>query len=267
MRCCWEGGAGTCCPSLPLPQVWSGPPPPTMLRLQVHCVRAYGAVHDALRRLALTVPVVLHSWTGAAEMTAVLAALRTPVYFSLSGHLLKQPPAKALPMVHRGRGQRRGGLGGRRRRARGRRRRRRRACRQQPRLPCLPPSHSLLPLPITLCHPLRPPTTTPCAMQVRAIPLDRLMIESDSPDGALDPPPAWLHALPQLSHLPGELRAAGLAQLNRPCVLRWTLQLVAAAAGRPEEEVACATWDNACRVFGCTPDGVGAAAKQLDSQG
>ena len=104
-------------------------------------------------------------------------------------------------------------------------------------------------------------------MQVRAIPLDRLMIESDSPDGALDPPPAWLHALPQLSHLPGELRAAGLAQLNRPCVLRWTLQLVAAAAGRPEEEVACATWDNACRVFGCTPDGVGAAAKQLDSQG
>lgn len=69
------------------------------LHSQVHCVRAFGAVHDALRALAPSVPVVLHSWTGAADMTAALARLPTPVYFSLSGHLTKVPPAKALPMV------------------------------------------------------------------------------------------------------------------------------------------------------------------------
>ncbi|KAL4447365.1 hypothetical protein ABPG77_007398 [Micractinium sp. CCAP 211/92] len=150
--------------------------------VSVHCVRAFGAVHDALRRLALSVPVVLHSWTGAADMTVALSRLPTPVYFSLSGHLTKVPPAKALPMV-------------------------------------------------------------------RAIPPDRLLLESDSPDGALGLPPAWLQALPLLVDLSAELEAAGLQQVNRPCVLRWAVQLVAAAAGRPAAEVEEATWENACRVF------------------
>ncbi|KAL4443511.1 hypothetical protein ABPG75_011248 [Micractinium tetrahymenae] len=150
--------------------------------VSVHCVRAFGAVHDALRRLCLSVPVVLHSWTGAADMTAALARLPMPVYFSLSGHLTKVPPAKALPMV-------------------------------------------------------------------RAIPPDRLLLESDSPDGPLDLPPAWLEALPSLAHVPAELEAAGLRQVNRPCVLRWTLQLVAAAVEKPADEVAQHTWQNACRVF------------------
>ena len=71
---------------------------PAALRVQVHCVRAFGAVHDSLRRLAIAVPVVLHSWTGATEMTAALAQLPN-VYFSLSGHLAKLAPHKALPMV------------------------------------------------------------------------------------------------------------------------------------------------------------------------
>lgn len=66
-------------------------------------MRAYGAVHDALRRLAVDVPVVLHSWTGSADMTAAL--LKLPgVYVSLSGHLTKVPPHKALPMVRWGPG-------------------------------------------------------------------------------------------------------------------------------------------------------------------
>lgn len=138
-------------------------------------------MHDALRELRPTIPIVLHSWTGAAEMTATLALL-AGVHFSLSGHLLRVPPGKALPMV-------------------------------------------------------------------RAIPLDRLLLESDSPDGALDAPAAWLEALPCLAGLSEEVHAAGLRPLNRPCVLRWTLRLVAAALGKSEEEVAAATRANARRVF------------------
>ena len=85
--------------------------------------------------------------------------------------------------------------------------------------------------------------------QMAAIPLDRLLLESDSPDGALELSPAWLEALPSLTHLPEQLQAAGLKPLNRPCVLRWTLQLVAAALGRGEEQVAAATCSNARRIF------------------
>lgn len=55
-------------------------------------------MHDALRRLGTSVPVVLHSWTGAAEMTAALLQLGN-VYVSLSGHLARVPPHKSLPMV------------------------------------------------------------------------------------------------------------------------------------------------------------------------
>lgn len=95
--------------------------------------------------------------------------------------------------------------------------------------------------------PIRPPA--PLAPQVRAIPIDRLLLESDSPDGALDPPAAWLEALPCLAALREEVGAAGLRPLNRPCALRWTLRLVAAALGRAEEEVAAVTRANARRVF------------------
>ena len=105
--------------------------------------------------------------------------------------------------------------------------------------------------------PLAVSTSTTCCrrlpLQVQAIPPDRLLLESDSPDGQLSLPAPWLDALPSLAHLPAELDAADLRRVNRPCVLRWTLRLVAAAAGRPEAEVAQTTWENACRVFGCKP--------------
>ena len=86
-------------------------------------------------------------------------------------------------------------------------------------------------------------------LQVRAVPLDRLLLESDSPNGVLDLSPVWLEALPALAHLPQQLREVGLHQLSRPCMLRWTLQLLAAALDRPEEEVAAATFANARRIF------------------
>ena len=100
----------------------------------------------------------------------------------------------------------------------------------------------------------------PSAAQVRAIPLDRLLLESDSPDGVLQLPPPWLEALPSLAHVPAALSGAGLDQLNRPCVLRWTLQLVAAARGETEEAVAEATRQNAARVFCWRDDGAAGAA-------
>jgi hypothetical protein len=87
------------------------------------------------------------------------------------------------------------------------------------------------------------------APQVRGVPLNRLLLESDSPDGALHLSPAWLEALPALADVPQQLQAADLQHLNRPCVLRWTLRLVATALEKPEEDVAAATCANARRVF------------------
>ncbi|KAL4858558.1 putative metal-dependent hydrolase YabD [Chlorella vulgaris] len=149
--------------------------------VSIHCVKAYGAVNDVLRRLNITVPVVLHSWTGAVEMTTTLLQLPN-VHVSLSGHITKLAPHKALPMI-------------------------------------------------------------------RAVPLERLLLESDSPDGLLQLSPAWLAELPSLRSLPQQLADAGLLEVNRPCVLPWTLQLVAAALCKPAEEVAGATYANAQRVF------------------
>lgn len=115
-------------------------------------------------------------------------------------------------------------------------------------------------------HRGRLPTCPPAVLslshpQVRAVPLDRLLLESDSPDGELDLSPAWLEALPSLAALPQQLQAAGLHQLNRPAALRFTLQIIAAALGRSEAEVAAATRDNARRIF-CSIGGSSSAAAE-----
>ncbi len=61
-------------------------------------MRAFGNVHDALVKHGVNVPVVLHSWTGSEEMVTTFSQLPR-VYFSLSGHLAKVPPQKAINMV------------------------------------------------------------------------------------------------------------------------------------------------------------------------
>ena len=66
--------------------------------LQIHCVRAFGSVHEALQELKIDVPVVLHSYTGSKEMVTTLGQLPR-IYFSLSGSITKVPPEKALSMV------------------------------------------------------------------------------------------------------------------------------------------------------------------------
>lgn len=66
--------------------------------VSVHCVRAFGHVRDALIKHHIDVPVVLHSWTGSAEMVKTFLQL-PKVYFSLSGYLTKVPPEKATNMI------------------------------------------------------------------------------------------------------------------------------------------------------------------------
>ena len=71
---------------------------PRGCRMQVHCVRAFGNVHDALAKHRVSMPVVLHSWTGSEEMVTTFLQLPR-VYFSLSGYVAKLPPQKAISMV------------------------------------------------------------------------------------------------------------------------------------------------------------------------
>ena len=56
-------------------------------------------VYEALGKLGIDVPVVLHSWTGSEEMVTTFLQHPGPVYFSLSGYLVKVPPERAMGMV------------------------------------------------------------------------------------------------------------------------------------------------------------------------
>ncbi|GAB4816078.1 hypothetical protein N2152v2_003124 [Parachlorella kessleri] len=67
--------------------------------VSIHCVRAFGNVHEALLQLRIDVPVVLHSYTGSQEMVTTFKQLPR-IYFSLSGSLTKVPPEKAIGMEY-----------------------------------------------------------------------------------------------------------------------------------------------------------------------
>lgn len=154
--------------------------------LSLHCVKAYGAVVSALERLRISVPVVLHAWTGSVEMTIRFLKLSS-VYFSLNGYITKVLPARALPMV-------------------------------------------------------------------RVIPLERLLLESDAPDGCIHLSEDWMKALSDLGcdaqavyHKLDSKYCS--SKLNSPSTVSVVLSLVAAIQQRSEEEIASATTNNARKIF------------------
>ncbi len=168
--------------------------------VSVHCVKSFGAVYEMLSEENLTIPIVLHAWTGTPEMTETFLKLPN-VYFSLGGHLTRIAPAKALPMLR--------------------------------------------------------------LLAEKA--LDRCLLESDAPDGALQINDAWIDAVPALLQLKIDLETAVQLQgkedetenlknfkknlLNFPVATRQMLKLVAAVVDKPEREIAQATFTNAQRVF------------------
>jgi hypothetical protein len=98
----WTGVRGHCPQVLPVSRppsrrsfVWLSP---CAGRSLCTACALLGGCGDALDAIDPGVPVVLHSWTGPKEMVAELSG-RHRVFFSLSGHLLRVPPEKALPMV------------------------------------------------------------------------------------------------------------------------------------------------------------------------
>lgn len=74
---------------------------------------------------------------------------------------------------------------------------------------------------------------------LRAVPRDRLLIETDAPD--LPPPPAFR---------PYRLQGAGRKERNHPANLRAILRGVAQLRGESEEDLAHAAWRNAKRLMG-----------------
>ena len=180
----------------------------------LHCVRAQGAIHDAL--LAAAPPagflnsggVMLHGYSGSAEMVPRFAALGA--HFSFSAALGGMAPARAQALV-------------------------------------------------------------------RAIPDDRLLLETDAPDGlprggaalqlryAPAPPQRLAFGTPPCRCEEGE-ESADEAQathalpreappLNHPASLRAVLQLVARLRGVEEDALAALTWRNSRRLFrACLPE-------------
>ena len=66
--------------------------------VSVHCVKSFGAMHEMLCEAHVTVPIVMHAWTGTVEVTEMFLKLPN-VYFSMGGHLTRLAPGKALPMI------------------------------------------------------------------------------------------------------------------------------------------------------------------------
>ena len=75
-------------------------------------------------------------------------------------------------------------------------------------------------------------TATMCRAAAALCPLDRTLVETDSP---------------YLAPVPHRGRP------NRPALVPVVGAALAAAMGRPVEEVAAATWSNAARVYGLGP--------------
>lgn len=66
--------------------------------LSIHCVRAYGAMHEYIKDIGGRIPVMLHGWAGSPEMTRMFAQLDN-VFFSLNLTILKMDPDSCIRMV------------------------------------------------------------------------------------------------------------------------------------------------------------------------
>ena len=170
----------------------------------LHCVRAQGAMHDALVAAAPAAGfsdcgLLLHGYSGSAEMVPRFAALGA--HFSFSAALGGMAPARATALV-------------------------------------------------------------------RAIPDDRLVLETDAPDGlprgsaalqlqhAPSPPQRLAFGVPPCRCEEGEESAATATQalreappLNHPASLRTVLHLVARLRGIEEDALAALAWRNSQRLF------------------
>ncbi len=133
----------------------------------VHCVRAFGPLREVLERHKPSFGVLLHSWTGPAEMVKPLAALGA--YFSMSG---------------------------------------------------------------AVCN----PASTKLRESAAAVPLDRLLVETDAPD--------------QYPYAADEVpvpRSEGSAPLNEPRHVLRVLGTLSELRGEPVELLAARTLENAQR--------------------
>ncbi|KAK4774105.1 hypothetical protein SAY87_029124 [Trapa incisa] len=150
----------------------------------VHCVRAFGDLLDIMKRVGpFPCGVVLHSYSGSAEMVPQLAEVGA--YFSFSGLNMSMKESKAKRIL-------------------------------------------------------------------KAVPLERMLLESDAPDGL---PKSELESLVPLDNNPlGHERSSTsdtteTEPLNHPANVRAVLNYVARLLEMPTEELANQSYQNALQVF------------------
>lgn len=67
--------------------------------IQIHCVRAHGRLFELLKDLSLTIPIVLHAWSGSVEMVKAIPGVAPGALFSFSGAITRMKPDRAIPIV------------------------------------------------------------------------------------------------------------------------------------------------------------------------
>jgi len=157
--------------------------------VSVHCVRAYGALHDAIMAKASSLPsIVLHAWTGSEDMTKSLSKIKN-VYFSINPMVIRMKPGKIVPML-------------------------------------------------------------------KALPPDRCLLESDSPDGGTKTPGAipvdWMIKLPNLEQIMihNDIKVSYISKnCNTPTSTLLAAALISAASGRALENVISAAHRATVEVF------------------
>lgn len=68
--------------------------------ISVHCVQAYGNLFTKLSVVKECVPVLLHGWSGSAEMTRMFASEMKNVYFSINLGITRLDPERARNILN-----------------------------------------------------------------------------------------------------------------------------------------------------------------------